>query len=97
MLLSGSNLAYFSKNTSFNGFNQKVLVDTSGEVKTNYVILDSDSRSSQLYQAYIVDLKAGELHFAGRSIHFPGGSPPTADSGCWFDENVICTGGTRPF
>uniref|UniRef100_M3ZHM4 Guanylate cyclase n=1 Tax=Xiphophorus maculatus TaxID=8083 RepID=M3ZHM4_XIPMA len=87
MLLSGSNLAYFSKNTSFNGFNQKVLVDTSGEVKTNYVILDSDSRSSQLYQAYIVDLKAGELRFAGRSIHFPGGSPPTADSGCWFDEN----------
>uniref|UniRef100_A0A3B3YER0 Guanylate cyclase n=1 Tax=Poecilia mexicana TaxID=48701 RepID=A0A3B3YER0_9TELE len=95
MLLSGSNLAYFSKNTSFNGFNQKVLVDTSGEVKTNYVILDSDSRSSQLYQAYIVDLKAGELRFAGRSIHFPGGSPPTADSRCWFDENVICTGGTR--
>ncbi|XP_023206656.1 retinal guanylyl cyclase 2-like isoform X2 [Xiphophorus maculatus] len=95
MLLSGSNLAYFSKNTSFNGFNQKVLVDTSGEVKTNYVILDSDSRSSQLYQAYIVDLKAGELRFAGRSIHFPGGSPPTADSGCWFDENVICTGGVE--
>ncbi|XP_014866137.1 PREDICTED: retinal guanylyl cyclase 2-like isoform X1 [Poecilia mexicana] len=95
MLLSGSNLAYFSKNTSFNGFNQKVLVDTSGEVKTNYVILDSDSRSSQLYQAYIVDLKAGELRFAGRSIHFPGGSPPTADSRCWFDENVICTGGVE--
>ncbi|XP_008424221.1 retinal guanylyl cyclase 2 [Poecilia reticulata] len=95
MLLSGSNLAYFSKNTSFNGFNQKVLVDTSGEVKTNYVILDSDSRSSQLYQAYIVDLKAGELRFAGRSIHFPGGSPPTADSLCWFDENVICTGGVE--
>ncbi|XP_027901384.1 retinal guanylyl cyclase 2 [Xiphophorus couchianus] len=95
MLLSGSNLAYFSKNTSFNGFNQKVLVDTSGEVKTNYVILDSDSKSSQLYQAYIVDLKAGELRFAGRSIHFPGGSPPTADSGCWFDENVICTGGVE--
>ncbi|XP_054884667.1 retinal guanylyl cyclase 2 [Poeciliopsis prolifica] len=93
--LSGSNLAYFSKNTSFNGFNQKVLVDTSGEVKTNYVILDCDSRSSQLYQAYIVDLKAGQLRFAGRSIHFPGGSPPTADSHCWFDENVICTGGVE--
>ncbi|XP_043974897.1 retinal guanylyl cyclase 2 [Gambusia affinis] len=95
MLLSGSNLAYFSKNTSFSGFNQKVLVDTSGEVKTNYVILDSDSRSSQLYQTYFVDLKAGELRFAGKSIHFPGGSPPTADSRCWFDEKVICTGGVE--
>ncbi|MEQ2165337.1 hypothetical protein GOODEAATRI_015716, partial [Goodea atripinnis] len=97
MQLSGSNLAYFTKNTSFNGFNQKVQVDASREVKTNYVILDSDSRSSQLYQAYFVDLKAGELRFAGRSIHFPGGSPPKADSLCWFDENGICTGGTRPF
>ncbi|KAM4743127.1 retinal guanylyl cyclase 2 isoform 1-T3 [Anableps anableps] len=95
MQLSGSNLAYFSKNTSFNGFNQKVQVDTSGEVKTNYVILDSDSRSNQLYQAYFVDLKAGKLHFAGRSIHFPGGSPPKADSRCWFEENVICTGGVE--
>ncbi|KAM4589504.1 retinal guanylyl cyclase 2 [Fundulus diaphanus] len=95
MQLSGSNLAYFTKNTSFNGFNQKVHVDRSGEVKTNYVILDSNSRSSQLYQAYFVDLKAGELHFAGRSIHFPGGSPPTSDSRCWFDDNVICTGGVE--
>uniref|UniRef100_A0A3Q2GNU0 Guanylate cyclase n=1 Tax=Cyprinodon variegatus TaxID=28743 RepID=A0A3Q2GNU0_CYPVA len=95
MRLSGSNLAYFTKNTSFNGFNQKVQVDSSGEVKTNYVVLDSDKRSSQLYQAYYVDLKAGVLRFAGRSIHFPGGSPPTADSRCWFDKNVICTGGER--
>ncbi|XP_038123847.1 retinal guanylyl cyclase 2 isoform X2 [Cyprinodon tularosa] len=95
MRLSGSNLAYFTKNTSFNGFNQKVQVDSSGEVKTNYVVLDSDKRSSQLYQAYYVDLKAGVLRFAGRSIHFPGGSPPTADSRCWFDKNVICTGGVE--
>ncbi|MED6241446.1 Retinal guanylyl cyclase 2 [Ataeniobius toweri] len=95
MQLSGSNLAYFTKNTSFSGFNQKVQVDASREVKTNYVILDSDSRSSQLYQAYFVDLKAGELRFAGRSIHFPGGSPPKADSLCWFDENGICTGGVE--
>lgn len=95
MQVSGSNLAYFTKNTTFDGFNQKVQVDTSGEVKTNYVILDSDRTGSQLYQTFIVDLKLGVLRFAGRSIHFPGGSPPAADSRCWFDDNVICTGGWR--
>uniref|UniRef100_A0A3Q2ZMF4 Guanylate cyclase n=1 Tax=Kryptolebias marmoratus TaxID=37003 RepID=A0A3Q2ZMF4_KRYMA len=93
--LSGSNLASSTKNTTFDGFNQKVQVDTSGEVKTSYVILDSDSKGSRLYPAYVVDLKSGMLRFAGRSIHFPGGSPPTADSRCWFDENAICTGGRR--
>ncbi|XP_013875392.1 retinal guanylyl cyclase 2 [Austrofundulus limnaeus] len=93
--LSGSNLAYFTKNTTFDGFNQRVRVDTSGVVRTNYVILDSDSKGSHLYQAYIVDLTSGVLRFAGRSIHFPGGSPPTADSLCWFDDNAICTGGVE--
>ncbi|KAM6933933.1 retinal guanylyl cyclase 2 [Xenentodon cancila] len=95
MRLSGSNLAYFIKNTTFSGFNQKYKVDTRGEVKTNYVILDSDRKGSQLYQAYIVDLEAGLLRFAGRSINFPGGSPPLPDSRCWFDENTICTGGVE--
>ncbi|XP_028320283.1 retinal guanylyl cyclase 2 [Gouania willdenowi] len=95
MMLSGSNLAYFTKNITFNGFNQKVKVDNKGEVKTNYIILDSDSMSSQLYQTYLVDLNSGRLRFAGRSIHFPGGSPPPSDSYCWFDKNVICTGGVE--
>uniref|UniRef100_A0A8C6KY44 Guanylate cyclase n=1 Tax=Nothobranchius furzeri TaxID=105023 RepID=A0A8C6KY44_NOTFU len=95
MLLSGSNLAYFTKNTTLNGFNQIVQVDTNGDIKMNYVILDSDSKQSQLYQSYIVDLNLGVLRFAGRSIHFPGGSPPAADSRCWFDSNMVCTGGVE--
>uniref|UniRef100_A0A665US34 Guanylate cyclase n=1 Tax=Echeneis naucrates TaxID=173247 RepID=A0A665US34_ECHNA len=89
MQLSGSNLAYFTKNTTFSGFNQKVKVDTAREVKTNYVILDTDNSGSQLYQTYMVDLTSGVLRFAGRSIHFPGGSPPSPDSSCWFEKNVI--------
>ncbi|XP_041850798.1 retinal guanylyl cyclase 2 [Melanotaenia boesemani] len=95
MRLTGSNLAYFTKNTTFNGFNQRVQVDNNGDVKTNYVILDSDKQGSQLYQAYMVDLKSGVLRFAGRSIRFPAGSPPSSDSSCWFEENVICTGGVE--
>ncbi|CAG6006294.1 retinal guanylyl cyclase 2 isoform 1-T3 [Menidia menidia] len=95
MQLSGSNLAYFTKNTTFNGFNQKVKVDNNGEVQTNYVILDTDMTGSQLYQAYTVDMKARVLRFSGRSIKFPGGSPPPADSSCWFEEIAICTGGVE--
>uniref|UniRef100_A0A3Q0SQG1 Guanylate cyclase n=1 Tax=Amphilophus citrinellus TaxID=61819 RepID=A0A3Q0SQG1_AMPCI len=95
MMLSGSNLAYFTRNITFNGFNQEVKVDTSGTVKTSYIILDTNNRGSQLYQTYLVDLTSGVLRFAGRSIHFPGGSPPPSDSSCWFDEGTICTGGVE--
>jgi len=95
MRLSGSNLAYFTKNITFTGFNQKVKVDTGGDVKTSYVILDSDNSGSKLYQTYLVDLTAGKLSFAGRSIQFPGGYPPPSDSSCWFDKDAVCTGGKR--
>ncbi|KAM7399604.1 hypothetical protein PAMP_018868 [Pampus punctatissimus] len=95
MRLSGSNLAYFTKNTTFDGFNQKIRVDTSGDIKTHYVILDTDNKGSQLYQTYLVDLTSGVLRFAGRSINFPGGSPPPSDSSCWFDKTDVCTGGVE--
>lgn len=92
MPLTGSNLAYFSKNINFTGFNQNVKV-SQGDISISYVILDTDSTGSQLYQTYMVDLTSQRLHFAGRSISFPGGSPPSSDSVCWFDKNAICTGG----
>lgn len=93
MTLSGSNLAFFTKNITFSGFNQKVKVDVRGNVQTNYVILDTDNTGGQLYQTYMVDMVSGRLRFAGRSINFPGGSPPPSDSSCWFDKTAICTGG----
>uniref|UniRef100_UPI0037E6F874 retinal guanylyl cyclase 2 n=1 Tax=Semicossyphus pulcher TaxID=241346 RepID=UPI0037E6F874 len=95
MWLSGSNLAYFTKNITFNGFNQKIQVDSAGELKTNFVILDSDNTGGQLYQTYLVDLSSGVLRFGGRSINFPGGSPPPSDSSCWFDKTAVCTGGVE--
>ncbi|CAL8350809.1 unnamed protein product [Lota lota] len=93
--LSGSNLAYFTRNLTFNGFNQKVRVSADGEVNTNYVILDMDGVGSRLYQTYTVDSASGIVRFAGKSIHFPGGSAPAADSRCWFDPTIPCTGGVK--
>nr|XP_019950501.1 PREDICTED: retinal guanylyl cyclase 2-like [Paralichthys olivaceus] len=95
MQLTASNLAYFTRNTTFSGFNQRFKVDNTGEVKTNYVILDTDNSGSQLYQTYVVDLTSRVLRFAGRSINFPGGSPPPSDSKCWFEKNAICSGGVE--
>uniref|UniRef100_A0A8C7GX85 Guanylate cyclase n=1 Tax=Oncorhynchus kisutch TaxID=8019 RepID=A0A8C7GX85_ONCKI len=94
--LSGTNLAYFTRNMTFSGFNQKIQIDTEGESQTNYVILDSDGWEGQLYRSYLVDLSADMVRFAGKSIHFPGGSPPPSDSSCWFEPNIICTGGREP-
>lgn len=93
MQLSGSNIAFFTRNTTFSGFNQKVQVATDGKVKTNYVILDTNNKGSQLYQTYMVDLTSEVLRFAGKSINFPGGSAPVSDFSCWFDQNAVCTGG----
>lgn len=93
MPLSGSNLGYFTKNTTINGFNQKVQVDTGGNVKIKYVILDTNNKGSQLYQTYMVDLTSEVLQFAGKSINFPGGLSPSPDSSCWFEKNAVCTGG----
>ncbi|XP_033970730.1 retinal guanylyl cyclase 2 [Trematomus bernacchii] len=94
-LLSGVNLAYFTKNTNFTGFNQRIMVDAAGDVLTKYVILDSHGIGSQLYQTFLLDLKSRVLSFAGNIIHFPGGYPPPSDSSCWFDKNVLCTGGVE--
>uniref|UniRef100_H3CJP6 Guanylate cyclase n=1 Tax=Tetraodon nigroviridis TaxID=99883 RepID=H3CJP6_TETNG len=95
MSLSGSNLAYFTKNIDFTGFNQNVKVDSQGQIRSSYVVLDTDSTGSHLYRTYTVDLVSQRLRFAGRSINFPGGSPPSSDSICWFDKNIICTGGVE--
>lgn len=91
--LSGTNLAYFTRNMTFSGSNQKIQIDTEGESQTNYVILDSDGWEGQLYRSYMVDLSTDMVRFAGKSINFPGGSPPPSDSSCWFEPNTICTGG----
>ncbi|CAL8344735.1 unnamed protein product [Arctogadus glacialis] len=94
-LLSGSNLAYLTRNRTFDGFNQKVRVSADGTVTTNYVILDMDGVGSQLYSTYTLDPASGNVRFAGRNINFPGGSPPASDSLCWFDKTVTCTGGVE--
>uniref|UniRef100_A0A672RA80 Guanylate cyclase n=1 Tax=Sinocyclocheilus grahami TaxID=75366 RepID=A0A672RA80_SINGR len=91
---SGSNLASFTSNITFSGFNQNIRTDGQGNGQTDYVILDSDGWGSELYRCFYVNLTLDKVLFAGTYINFPAGSPPPSDSSCWFDPNAICTGGT---
>uniref|UniRef100_A0A8C4X4U5 Guanylate cyclase n=1 Tax=Erpetoichthys calabaricus TaxID=27687 RepID=A0A8C4X4U5_ERPCA len=88
-----TNLVKYTRNITFNGFNQRIQTDSRGDGLTNYVILDSNGLHSQLYSTHYIDMSSDMVRFLGRVIHFPGGSPPAPDSRCWFDENKICTGG----
>ncbi|XP_056329816.1 retinal guanylyl cyclase 2 isoform X2 [Danio aesculapii] len=90
---SGTNLAYFTRNITFTGFNQDIQTDEQGNGQTNYVILDTEAWGTQLYRCFLVDMTSDLVLFAGRFIHFPGESPPPSDSSCWFEDNAICTGG----
>ncbi|XP_026790472.3 retinal guanylyl cyclase 2 [Pangasianodon hypophthalmus] len=90
---SGTNLAFYTRNLTFPGFNQNIQIDSQGDGQTNYVILDSDGWGTDLYLCYLVDLGSNMVRYAGRSIHYPGGSGPSADSSCWFNPKTICTGG----
>uniref|UniRef100_A0A8C1VZY0 Guanylate cyclase n=1 Tax=Cyprinus carpio TaxID=7962 RepID=A0A8C1VZY0_CYPCA len=92
---SGSNLASFTRNITFSGFNQNIRMDAQGNGQTDYVILDTDGWGSELYRCFYVNLMLDKVLFAGTYIHFPAGSPPPSDSSCWFDPSAICTGGVE--
>ncbi|NWU97254.1 GUC2F cyclase, partial [Upupa epops] len=91
--VSGANLAGHTKNFSFPGFNHWVQTDSSGKGLRNYVILDTDGHGNQLFPTHLVDLSSDSVKSLGRVIHFPSGAPPKPDSSCWFDPDVLCTGG----
>ncbi|KAM6945893.1 retinal guanylyl cyclase 2 [Aplochiton taeniatus] len=93
--LSGTNIAYFARNMTFNGFNQKIRISSFGDSQTNFAILDSNGLGSQLYLTHLVDMTTDTVGLAERPIHYPGGSPPPSDSSCWFDQNILCTGGVE--
>ncbi|XP_067841462.1 retinal guanylyl cyclase 2 isoform X1 [Heptranchias perlo] len=93
--ISGSSLAKHTENLKFTGFNQKIRTNGRGEGIANYVILDTDGQSDHLLPTYTIDMTTETVQYNRITIHFPGGSPPNVDSSCWFDPNVICTGGVE--
>nr|XP_009686625.1 PREDICTED: retinal guanylyl cyclase 2 [Struthio camelus australis] len=94
--ISGTNIAMHTKNFSFPGFSHWIETDSWGNQLSSYVILDTEGRGNQLFPTHLLDMSSDSVKFLGRAIHFPGGAPPRADSDCWFDPEVLCTGGIEP-
>ncbi|NWH23708.1 GUC2F cyclase, partial [Grus americana] len=91
--ISGANIAEHTKNFSFPGFSYWVETDNCGKGLSNYVILDTDGCGNQLFPTHLVDMSSSSVKSLGQAFHFPGGAPPKPDSSCWFDPDVLCTGG----
>ncbi|XP_069060000.1 retinal guanylyl cyclase 2-like isoform X2 [Pleurodeles waltl] len=94
--ISGTNLAEYTKNLDCPGFNHRLFTDHKGNGLTNYVVLDTDGKVNQLFPTYAVELSSNLVRFLGKTIRFPGGTPPPADSSCWFDPDTLCIGGIEP-
>ncbi|XP_010285470.1 PREDICTED: retinal guanylyl cyclase 2-like [Phaethon lepturus] len=94
--ISGANIAEHTKNFSFPGFNHRVETDNCGKGLSNYVILDTDGRGNKLFPTHLLDMSSDSVKSLGRAIHFPSKAPPKPDSSCWFDPDVLCTGGIEP-
>ncbi|XP_071619560.1 retinal guanylyl cyclase 2 isoform X2 [Heliangelus exortis] len=94
--VSGANIAEHTKNFSFPGFSHRVETDSCGKGLSSYVILDTDGRGNQLFPTHFLDMFSDSVKSLGRVIHFPREAPPKPDSSCWFDPDVLCTGGIEP-
>ncbi|XP_051781077.1 retinal guanylyl cyclase 2-like isoform X2 [Erpetoichthys calabaricus] len=94
--VTGTSVSQNTRNIEFEGFNQPLWSNRHGELLANYVVLDSDGSNGFLRATHTVDMANGMLKYMGNSIHFPQGSSPGTDSGCWFDSSTICTGGVDP-
>ncbi|KAL1779324.1 retinal guanylyl cyclase 1 [Sigmodon hispidus] len=63
----------------------------------SFVLLDTDASGDRLFTTHLLDPIRGSVRSAGRPVHFPRGRPaPGPDPSCWFDPDVICSGGVEP-
>uniref|UniRef100_A0A6I8RDR2 Guanylate cyclase n=1 Tax=Xenopus tropicalis TaxID=8364 RepID=A0A6I8RDR2_XENTR len=91
--VSGTNLVDYAKNLEYPGFTQTLYTDGKGNDLSNFVVLDTDGKVNQLFPTYSVEMSSNLVRFLGKTIRFPGGTPPPSDSSCWFDPDTLCIGG----
>ncbi|XP_072288115.1 retinal guanylyl cyclase 2-like [Pyxicephalus adspersus] len=94
--ISGTNLVEYTKNLNYPGFTHMLYTDGKGNGISSFVVLDTDGRMNQLFPTYSVEVGLNLVRFLGKTIRFPGGTPPPADSSCWFDPDTLCIGGIEP-
>uniref|UniRef100_A0A8C4JC22 guanylate cyclase n=1 Tax=Dromaius novaehollandiae TaxID=8790 RepID=A0A8C4JC22_DRONO len=89
----GTSVAEHARDFQLEGFCQPLAVDEDGDVSVPYVVLDTDGRGDRLWPVYGLEPGAPGLRSLGHGVHWPHGTSPSTDAGCWFDSGTICNGG----
>lgn len=91
----GTSVAEHARGFQLEGFCQPFSVNEDGDVSVPYVVLDTDGKGDRLWPVYGLEPGTRGLGYRGHSVHWPHGSSPGTDSGCWFESGSICNGGKR--
>ncbi|EOA93955.1 Guanylyl cyclase GC-E, partial [Anas platyrhynchos] len=89
----GTSVAEHARGFQLEGFCQPFSVNDDGDVSVPYVVLDTDGKGDRLWPVYGLEPGTRGLGYRGHSVHWPHGSSPGTDSGCWFESGSICNGG----
>uniref|UniRef100_A0A8B9C0F3 Retinal guanylyl cyclase 1 n=1 Tax=Anser brachyrhynchus TaxID=132585 RepID=A0A8B9C0F3_9AVES len=89
----GTSVAEHARGFHLEGFCQPFSVTEDGDVSVPYVVLDTDGKGDRLWPVYGLEPGIRGLGYRGHSVHWPHGSSPGTDSGCWFESGSICNGG----
>ncbi|XP_065715204.2 retinal guanylyl cyclase 1 [Patagioenas fasciata] len=89
----GTSVAENIHDFQLEGFCQNFSVGEDGDVTVPYVVLDTDNKGDHLWPVYGLDPGTRGLGYRGHRIHWPHGSSPGTDAGCWFESGTICNGG----
>ncbi|XP_067409957.1 retinal guanylyl cyclase 1 [Emydura macquarii macquarii] len=92
----GSSIAEHARDFQLDGFCQRVAADEDGEPVLRYIILDTDGKGNRLWPTYSVAMGPEGLRRVGHAIHWPHSASPSTDASCWFDPDVVCSGGVDP-
>uniref|UniRef100_A0A8C8SQR6 guanylate cyclase n=1 Tax=Pelusios castaneus TaxID=367368 RepID=A0A8C8SQR6_9SAUR len=92
----GSSIAEHARDFQLEGFCQPVAADQDGEAVLRYIILDTDGKGNRLWPTYSVATGFEGLRRIGHAIHWPHSASPGTDASCWFDPDVVCSGGVDP-
>ncbi|XP_006271922.2 retinal guanylyl cyclase 1 isoform X2 [Alligator mississippiensis] len=92
----GASVVAHARAFQLDGFCQPVAAGEDGAAHVAYVVLDSEPRGARLWPTFRLDLGGPGLRYLGHPIHWPHGTGPGTDPGCWFNASALCSGGVDP-
>ncbi|XP_055450336.1 retinal guanylyl cyclase 1 [Psammomys obesus] len=91
--VSGASVARHMREAQVSGFCGVL----GGSEEPSFALLDTDASGDRLWATHLLYPTGGSMRPAGTPVHFPRGGPaPGPDPSCWFEPDVICSGGVEP-